>query len=122
MRVGTVDSVFEVAALARHSISVTEITREANQQNPRIPAMMGNLEEEPAKRKVPSLHYISIGKTGRKMLMNKFNETNIRQFNWHNYCNSVLNVSKHGEIEHYTISIHFVKKTEADLISPSFLE
>ena len=52
----------------------TEITREADQQNPRILAMMGNLEEEPAKRKVTILLYISIGKTGRKMLMHKFQQ------------------------------------------------
>ena len=56
---------FEVAVLARHSISVTELTGEVTQDNPRVAAMMENLEEEPAKRKVTSLLYISIGKTGR---------------------------------------------------------
>ena len=69
---------FEVAVLARHSISVTELTREVTQDNPRKAAMMGNREEEPAaKRKVSSLLYISIGKTGRKMLMDKFPHINI---------------------------------------------
>ena len=63
---------FEVAVLARHSISVSELTREEDQNNPRNAALMGNLEIEPAKRKVTSLLYISIGKTGRKMLMDKF--------------------------------------------------
>ena len=57
---------FEVAVLARHSISMTELLREVDEQNPRIAAMMGNLEEVPAKRKLVSLWYISIGKTGRK--------------------------------------------------------
>ena len=63
---------FEVAVLARHSISMTKLLREADDENPRIAAMIGNLEEVPAKRKLVSLLYISIGKTGRKMLMDKF--------------------------------------------------
>ena len=68
---------FEVAVLARHSISITELLREADQQNPRQAALMGNLEEMHTKRKVVSLLYISIGKTGRKMLMDKFPQINI---------------------------------------------
>ena len=40
-------------------------------------ALMGNLEEIPAKRKVVSLLYISIGKNARKMLMDKFSTINI---------------------------------------------
>ena len=68
---------FEVAVLARHSISMTELLREVDEQNPRIAAMMGHLEEVPAKRKLVSLLYISIGKTGRKMLMDKFPNINI---------------------------------------------
>ena len=52
---------FEVAVLARHSISVTELSREVTQDKPRVAAMMGNLlEEESAKREVTSLLYISI--------------------------------------------------------------
>ena len=68
---------FEVATLARHSISVSEVLTEANQQNPRAAALMRNLEEIPAKRKIVSLLYISIGKNGRKMLMDKFPTINI---------------------------------------------
>ena len=42
---------FEVAVLARHStISMTELLRVADQQNPRNAAMMGNLDEIPAKK------------------------------------------------------------------------
>ena len=51
--------------------------READQQNPRAAALMGNLEEIPAKRKIVSLLYKSIGKNARKMLMNKFPTINI---------------------------------------------
>ena len=63
---------FEVAVLARHSISASELIREEDQNNPRSAALMRNLELQPAKRKVTSLLYTSIGKTGRKMLMDKF--------------------------------------------------
>ena len=68
---------FEVATLARHSISVSEVLREADQMNPRAAALMGNLEEIPAKRKIVSLLYISIGKNARKKLMDKFPTINI---------------------------------------------
>ena len=68
---------FEVAVLARHSISMIELLRKADEQNPRIAAMMGNLEQMPAKKKLVNLLYISIGKTGRKMLKDKFTNINI---------------------------------------------
>ena len=68
---------FEVAVLARHSISITKLLRNADQQNPRQATLMGNMEETHAKRKVISLLYIAIGKTGRKMLMDKFPQINI---------------------------------------------
>ena len=57
---------FEVAVLARHSISITELLRNADQQNPRQATLMGNLEETPGKRKVISLLYIAIGKRAEK--------------------------------------------------------
>ena len=63
---------FEVAVLARHSISVTEITRTVDEQNPRVPALMRNLEKNAAARKIVSLLYIFLGKNGRKMIMDKF--------------------------------------------------
>ena len=56
---------------------MTELLREGDDQPPRIAAMTGNLEEVPAKRKLVSLLYISIGKTGRKMLIDKFPNINI---------------------------------------------
>ena len=68
---------FEVVVLARHSISVSELTRNADEQQPRAQTLMGNIEEAPATRKVISLLYISLGKTGRKMLMDKFPQINI---------------------------------------------
>ena len=56
---------------------MTEHLRDADQQNPRNAAMMENLDEIPAKRKLVSLIYISIEKTGRKMLTDSFPNINI---------------------------------------------
>ena len=91
--------------MARHSISETEITREADQQNPRIPAMMGNLEEEPAKRKVTILLYISIGKTGRKMLMHKFQQINfllIQLAQLLPFCNECFQTRRNRTLHRHT--------------------
>ena len=62
---------FEAAVLARLSISLYELTRDADEQNLRVVALVENLELEPASRKVTSLLYISIGKEGRKMLLDQ---------------------------------------------------
>ena len=69
--------VFEVAVLARHSISVSEISWNVDKQNPRVPALIGNLEENAAARKVISLLCLSLGKNGRKMNMVNFPQINI---------------------------------------------
>ena len=92
---------FEVAVLARHSISVSELTRNAEQQ-PRTQELMGNMEEAPAARKVIILQYISLGKTGRKMLMDKFPHINIlliqlQQFL--QYCNECFQIRRNRTME-----------------------
>ena len=53
------------SSVGRHSISVSELTRNAEQQ-PRAQALMGNMEEAPAARKLIRLLYISLGKNGQK--------------------------------------------------------
>ena len=107
---------FEVAVLARHSISVSELTREVTQDNPRIAAMMGNLEEEPAKRKVTSLLYISIGKTGRKMLMDKFPHINILLIQLNNFlqhCVECFQTRRNRTLDRHTFLSRKQKPTES---------
>ena len=53
---------FEVAVLTGHSISMTELLREADDQHPRIVS-----DQHPRKRKLVTLLYISIGKTGKNV-------------------------------------------------------
>ena len=68
---------FEMAVLARHSISISEVLKNPTEQDPSILALLGNLTVATAAKKVVSLLYLSIGKTGRKMLTDKFPHTNI---------------------------------------------
>ena len=42
---------FQVAMMAKYSISLTELTREVSHQTPRARALMGELDEDPAKRR-----------------------------------------------------------------------
>ena len=57
---------FQVAVMAKYSISLTELARDACQQNPRARALMGDLEEEPANKNVVSVLYLSLGEAARK--------------------------------------------------------
>ena len=68
---------FEMAVLARHSISISEVLKNPTENDPSIPALLGNLTVTTAAKKVVSLLYLSIGKTGRKVLTDKFPNTNI---------------------------------------------
>ena len=56
---------FELAALARHSISLSEILKTPTDEDPRIPALLRiSLVEI-----VETLLYLSTVKTGRKVMM-----------------------------------------------------
>ena len=106
---------FEVAVLARHSISVSELTRNAEQQ-PRAQALMGTMEEAPAARKVISLLYISLGKTGRKMLMDKFPQINIlliqlQQFL--QFCNECFQIRRNRTMDRHTFLSRKQKPSES---------
>ena len=106
---------FEVAVLARHSIAMTELLRVADQQNPRNAAMMGNLDEIPAKRKLVSLMYISIGKTGRKMLMDKFPNINILLIELQNLvqnCTECFRTRRNRSLERHIFLSRKQKYTE----------
>ena len=63
---------FQVTVMAKYSISLTELTRDASQQIPKVRALMGDLEEEPANKKVVSVLYLSLGEAARKQFRDKF--------------------------------------------------
>ena len=66
---------FQVALMAKYYISITELTREATQQNPRVRALLGDLDEDPANKKVISVMYLSLGEAARKQFMDKYPHT-----------------------------------------------
>ena len=63
---------FKVAANAKYSISVNEILRNVTLQNPRIAALLNNLNEQAAERKMVSALFLSLGSAARKNLTDKF--------------------------------------------------
>ena len=110
--------IFDVAVLARHSISVSEITRNVDKQNPRVLALMCNLEENAAARKVMvvSLLYISLGQNGRKMFMDKFPQISILTIQlpkFLQYCNEAFQTRRNRTMDRYTFLSRKQKPTES---------
>ena len=68
---------FEMAVLARLSIWISEEIKTPTEQDPTFPASLGNLTVGTATKKVVSLLHLSIGKTDRKMLTDKYPQINI---------------------------------------------
>ena len=107
---------FEVATLVRHSISVPEVPRKADQQNPRVAALMGNLEETHAKGKIVSLLHISIGKNARKMLMDKLSTINILLIELRElmrYCNECFQIRRNRTSDRHVILSRKQKPSES---------
>ena len=63
---------FEKAVLVRHSISISEVLKTPTEQDPTIPALLGHSTVGTPTNNVVSLLHLSIGKTGRKMLTDKY--------------------------------------------------
>ena len=63
---------FQVAVMAKFSISISELTREATEQNPRARALLGDMDEDPANKKVVSVMYLSLGEAARKLFKDKY--------------------------------------------------
>ena len=68
---------FQVAVMAKFSISITELTRDADQQNPRARALLGDMDEDPANKKVVSVLYLSLGEAARKIFKDKYPHTTL---------------------------------------------
>ena len=59
---------------------MTEMNRKPTEEEPLIPAILGNMTLQTATRKAVSPFYIRIGKTGHKTSMEKYPNNNIH--NW----------------------------------------
>ena len=63
---------FQVAMMAKYSISISELTRQTTQQTPRVRTLLGDLDEDPANKKAISILYLSLGDAARKQFMDKY--------------------------------------------------
>ena len=60
-----------VAVMAKYSVSLMEMTRETSEHNPKVRAVMGDLDEVPANKKVVSVMYLSLDEAARKQFTEK---------------------------------------------------
>ena len=63
---------FVMAVNAKHAISVPELLPTPTENISRVPALLNNLNEQAAERKVVSILFLSLGVAGRKNLTDKF--------------------------------------------------
>ena len=66
---------FQVAMMAIYSISFTELIRETNQQTPIVRTLMGDLDEDPANKKVISVMYLLLDEAARMQFKDKYPHT-----------------------------------------------
>ena len=81
---------FQVAMMAKYSISITELTRAVTEQTPRVRPLMGDLDEDPANKKTISVMYLSLGEAARKQFMDKYPNTalwELKAGDLNNLCN-----------------------------------
>ena len=63
---------FVMAVNAKHSIVVPELTRIGTEQQPHQAALLNNMQEQAAERKIVSILFLSLESAGRKNLTEKF--------------------------------------------------
>ena len=69
---------FMTAANAKYSISVNEMLRTVTQQQqPRIAALINNLNDEAAERKIVSVLFLSLGSAATKSVTDKYPEMRV---------------------------------------------
>ena len=62
---------FAVAVMAKYSISIEELIRTTDVNSPRIKALIGDMAEEAAEKKVVTWLFLSVGEPARKMFKDK---------------------------------------------------
>ena len=80
---------FQVYLMAKYSTSVSESTRATTQQTPVVRTLLGDLDEDPANKKVIGILYLSLVDVARKQIMDKYPHTALRDLKAQeliNYC------------------------------------
>ena len=67
-----VSSCHQVAMMAKNKISISDLTRETTHQTHRVRPLLGDLDEDPANKKVIKTLYLSLGGGARKQFMDKY--------------------------------------------------
>ena len=68
---------FAVAVMAKHSISIDELTRTVDEDHPRVKALIGDMPEEAAEKKVVTWLFLSVGELARKLFKDKYPELSV---------------------------------------------
>ena len=68
---------FAVAVMAKHSISIDELTRTVDEGHPRVKALIGDMPEEAAEKKVVTWLFLSVGEPARKLFKDKYPELSV---------------------------------------------
>ena len=68
---------FTVAVMAKYSISVEELTRTVDAEHPRVKALIGDMPEEAAEKKLVTWLFFSVGEPARKMFKDKYPEVSV---------------------------------------------
>ena len=92
--------------MAKYSISITELTKDADQQNPRVLALLGDLEEGPANKKVISVMYLALGDAARKQFMEKYPTTalgELRAQQLINLCKKCFRKKRNRTLDHHKV-------------------
>ena len=95
---------FAVAMMAKYSLSVNELTKSADETNPRVKAMLGDMPEEAANQKVVSMMFLSLGESGRKMFRDKYPETSIwtlQAMDTLNICHSCFRIERNRTLDRH---------------------
>ena len=71
---------FQVAEMAKFSISTTELIRDVTDQTPKVCVRLGKMEEDTANKKVVSVMFLSLGEAARKLFKDKYHHTTL--WNW----------------------------------------
>ena len=95
---------FAVAMMAKYSISMNELTRTADETNPRVKALLGDMPEKAANKKVVSMMFQSLGESGRKMFRDKYTETSIwtlQATDMLNNCHSCFHIERNRTLDRH---------------------
>ena len=106
---------FMVAANAKYSISVNELLRTATEQQPRIPALINNLDEQAAERKIVSVLFLSLGCAARKSFSDKFPEMRVATIalpDLKNNCEQAFVKPRNRTLERYKFFARKQKQNE----------